>query len=309
MTENQADADNLRKGFLYALAGSAFISAYFVTGKYAMTKGAGFNAETFCLVWIATTTFYASVIVLVRRGVGQVFIPKRSLPGVVGLGLTTGVGLILLYSGLRKIDPTFTAFIARSHPVMVILLGVIFLKERLHRIELLPLVLIVAGGVISVWGRPREVNIGVVLVFLGYVAFAFHRLFIKVETKRLSTEVIVFYRALLALVIVSVWSLTTGRADFDVPLRFWLVVFFGSLISPICGNLLSFHAYRYYSLSQSALVLMIQPVLVLPMAYVFLGTFPTRQGLLGGLLILIGAFAMVWIHFSSSRTPVDVENL
>jgi len=214
--------------------------------------------------------------------------------------LSTGIGLILLYSGLRKIDPTFTAFIARSHPVMVILLGVIFLKERLRRIELLPLVLMLAGGVVGVWGRPRDVNVGVMLAFLGYVAFAFHRLFVKTASAHVRAEITVFYRAAFAWVLLSLWALATGRADFHVPGKYWAVVFLGAFLSPVLGNVLSFHAYRYYSLSRSALVMMIQPLLVLPMAYVFLGMLPNRQGLVGGLLILAGAAWMSWIHLVGS---------
>ncbi|HUW56537.1 MAG TPA: DMT family transporter [Planctomycetota bacterium] len=304
MDDTPKSSGDLRKGFLYALSGSTLISVYFITGKYCLM---GFNPETFCLVWISVTAFYAFLLVVVRGRVRELRAPRKARLSLLGVGVSTGVGLVLLYSGLKRIDPTFTAFIARSHPVMVILLGVIFLKERLRAVELLPLVLMLAGGVIGVWGRPRDVNVGVALASLGYVAFAFHRLFVKTASVHVRAEITVFYRAALAWVLIVVWTVATGRADFNVPGKYWLVAFVGALISPVLGNLLSFHAYRYYNLSQSALVLMIQPLLVLPIAYVFLGMLPSRQGLLGGLLILVGAFAVVWIHFSTSRKPVDLE--
>jgi drug/metabolite transporter (DMT)-like permease len=218
---------------------------------------------------------------------------------LLGVGCTAGVGLLLIYAGLKRLDPSFQAFLARSHPVMVILLGVVFLKDRLRPVELLPMSVMLLGGFVSVYGRWGAVSAGVILTLVGFASFAFHRLFVKMLSGKLHVEVIVFYRAAIAAVVVSLWVLPAirrGNIDFNVPVRFYAVTFLGALIAPVAGNLLSFHAYRYWSLSRGALVLMMQPLFVLPMALVFLGRLPTAQGLIGGCVILAGAFWMTWMH-------------
>ena len=58
MTEQRQHAENARKGFLFALAGTILIATYFVTWKYALTA---FNTATFCFLGTA-------------NGVGQLFL-------------------------------------------------------------------------------------------------------------------------------------------------------------------------------------------------------------------------------------------
>lgn len=311
MGKSPKAGENPRKGFAYALVGTILLSTYFVTGKYALAsppgKPGGFNVPTFCLLWTASGAVFAFLIVLLRGRFGGIRVERRSRLTVGALGLVTGVSIVVFYSGLRLLDPSFSAFLARSLPVMVILLGVLFLKERLRAVELLPMGFMVLGGVVSVFGRWHAVGLGVTLVLVGYLGFAVHRLLAKVEARRVCVEVLVLYRTGLAAVVIAVWAFVGGKLDFHVDARYWYVLFLGALLSPCLGNMVSFKSYQYWSLSRAALVLMIQPLLVLPMAYVFLHKLPSRQELLGGILILVGAFVMVWIHFRRSGRRAKVE--
>jgi len=297
----------MRKGLFFALTGTVFISSYFIAGKYALE---GFNAETFCFIWMSATVVFTFGIIAAKRKLREIRLAKSAVPSIVGLGISVGIGLVLLYSGLKLIDPTFTAFLARSLPVMVVLLGVVFLGERLKAIEILPMALMVGGGVISVWGRWETVGIGVTLALLGYVAFAFQRLFAKIGAGKVDSAVQVFYRAAIAWVVVTTWMLISGRADFNVPTKYWWVLFLGAFLSPCMGNMLSFHSYKYWSLSRNAMVLMIQPLLVLPMAWLFLARTPEPKAIIGGIVILVGALWVTWIHMPrKNRRPSEETEL
>ena len=304
MTDTEASARGTRKGFLFALSGTVLISTYFVTGKYALR---GFNTATFCFLWTAATAVFSLGILLVRGEFRHLRLPKRAVPGVVGVGLCTGVGMIVLYEGLRLLDPSFAAFLGRSFPVMVILLGVIFLKERLHLIEILPMGLMLVGGIVSVWGRWQTVGPGVVLVLVGYLVFAFHRLLVKLATPRVEATVIVFYRALGGCIIVAVWMLVSGKADFAVEAKYWRILFLGALLAPCVGNMLSFHSYHYWNLSRNVMILTIQPLIVLPMAWLFLGQLPSPQALVGGCIILIGSAWVTWIYLSAPKKVASAK--
>ena len=306
MTDARQHVENTRKGFLFALGGTILIATYFVTGKYALTA---FNTATFCFLWTAATAVFSLTVVLARRNRRDLKLPRKAVPAVLGICLCTGVGMVILYEGIRLLDPSFTSFLARSFPVMVILLGVIFLKERLRLIEILPMVLMLLGGVVSVWGRWGEVGVGVVLVLSGYWLFAFHRLFVKLSSTRVKTTVLVFYRAFGAWVLVTIWMLASGRADFSVDAHYWWVLFLGALLAPGLGNMLSFHSYQYWSMSRNVMVLTIQPLIVLPMAWLVFHKLPEPQALVGGGIILVGSVWVSWLYLSKpkKRRPAKEE--
>jgi len=132
------------KGFIYALAGSVIVSTNYVTAKYGLR---GFNPETFSLVWTTAAAIYSLAIV---GTAGQ----WRQLPrftcgvGKIGLlGLTTGAGMILTWSGLALLEPSFAAFLWRFLPVLTILLGAIFLGEKLLARELVIVGIMLFGAV------------------------------------------------------------------------------------------------------------------------------------------------------------------
>jgi len=49
------------------------------------------------------------------------------------------------------------------------------------------------------------------------------------------------------------------------------------------------------------MVLTIQPLLVLPLAFIFLGSMPTVKGLVGGGMIMIGALWIAYIHVNRKK--------
>lgn len=298
MTDTDRHAENTRKGFLFALAGTILIATYFVTGKYALQA---FNTATFCFLWTAATAVFSLIVVLARGNRRDLVLPRRAVPAVLGICLCTGVGMVVLYEGIRVLDSSFVAFLARSFPVMVIILGAIFLKERLRLVEILPMGVMFVGGIVSVWGRWQEVGTGVLLVLVGYWLFAFHRLFVKLSSTRVKTTVIVFYRAFGGFLLVTVWMLVSGRADFRVDGHYWWVLFLGALLAPGLGNMLSFHSYQYWSMSRNVMVMTIQPLVVLPMAWLVFRKLPEPQALVGGGIILVGSVWISWIYLSKPR--------
>jgi drug/metabolite transporter (DMT)-like permease len=71
----------------------------------------------------------------------------------------------------------------------------------------------------------------------------------------------------------------------------------GAFLGPCASFLLTFRSYRCWDLSRSAIVKTVEPLFVLPLAYAVLGKLPTGTELLGGCLILVGAFWFAWIQF------------
>jgi drug/metabolite transporter (DMT)-like permease len=281
------------KGFLYSLGGVFLVSTNFVTAKYGLQ---GFNPETFSVVWTSGAAIYAFAIVLVGRARRDQIFPMRSMKPMLALGAATALGMVLGWKGLTRLDPSFASFLWRLLPVFTILSGVIILKERLSKKEAFAMAIMLLGSLWSVVGRWDTVGTGVTLTVLACCTGVVQLLIAKSQIRQVHPDVLVAYRVGIGAVLIASWVFATGTADFAVEARYWYVTLLGAFLGPCASFLLTFRSYRYWALSQSTIVLTAQPLLVLPLAYAFLGTLPTTRELVGGCIILGGAFWLTHIH-------------
>lgn len=297
MNDQQVPSDTRRRnntrGFFYALGGTILVSTNYITAKYGLK---GFNPETFSLIWTIAASSYSLFIVLVSGKHRGLVIPAASIRRILVLGLATGAGMILAWSGLSMLDPSFASFIWRFSPVLIIVLSVFFLGERLRGIEVLAIGIMVLGGAMTTIGRWHIVGTGVVLTLFGCVAVAVQMLVVKRSVGDIHPNVLVFYRVALAAVVIAVWSVLTGKLQFRISTPHLLITLLGAFLGPCASFLLTFRSYRYWELSRSSIMLTAQPLLVLPMAYLVFGKIPTGLELTGGFVILVGALFLVWFH-------------
>jgi drug/metabolite transporter (DMT)-like permease len=183
--------------------------------------------------------------------------------------------------------------------VLIIVGGSLVLGERLRGFEVVAVVVMLLGGCVSAVENWDVVGRGVLLAAAGCAFIAVQRIIVKARTRGVAPLVVNFYRAVFSATLLCAWLLSTGGAGFaDRPSR-WAVLAVGALIGPTLGVTLTFQAYRVWDLSRATMLLMAQPLFVLPAAYVFLGTLPTARQFIGGLIILGGGLWLVWMHRSS----------
>jgi drug/metabolite transporter (DMT)-like permease len=285
---------DLLKGFLYSLTGTLLLSTNFVTAKYGLE---GFNTETFSLVWASAGAVYSLAIALIAGHGRQMALPTHAISKIALIGLVTGAQMIVSWAGLARLDPSFTAFLWRFQPVLTIALSALFLDERLMNREWLPIAIMISGGALSTMGRWEIVGTGVILTLLACCAGAMQMLIAKIVVIAIHPTVLVFYRVGIATLVIALWTLPTGKVNFDVQSSYWLVTLLGAFLGPCASYLLTFRSFRYWDLSRSSMILTAQPLFVLPLAYLFLDKLPTQKELLGGCMILAGVVWLTWIHF------------
>jgi drug/metabolite transporter (DMT)-like permease len=294
---NSSNGDPV-KGFLYSLGGAILVSTNFITVKYALR---GFDPETFSLVWTTAAAIYAFGIAAAGKESREQIFPKHAMKGMIGFGTCTALAMILAWKGLSTLDTAFASFLWRFFPVLTIFSGVLFLKERLSKKELLAMAIMLLGGLSSVVGRWEVVGAGVTLTILACLAAAGQLLIAKSYVHKVHPNILVAYRLGIGSILIACWVFVTGAASFAVEVRYWYVTLLGAFLGPCASFLLTFRAYRYWTLSQSSLILTAQPLLVLPLAYIFLGTVPTSREIVGGCIILSGAFWLAFMQLTKAR--------
>jgi drug/metabolite transporter (DMT)-like permease len=220
---------------------------------------------------------------------------------LIFIGIATGIGMLLGWSALDQLDPSFTAFLGRFRPVLIIILSFIILGERLALKELPPIGLMVVGCVFSAVGRWEVVGIGIVLALSAAFMAAIQQVVAKIAVARSHPDIMVFYRVVIAALIIAIWNLLTGSTDFHVKLSYWLVLLLGAFLGPTLSFHFMYRAYRYWDLSKVSVVIIAQPLIVLPLAYLFLGKLPAQNELIGGFVIMGGAVWLGLLHFLAGK--------
>jgi len=114
-------------GIFLALAASLFYALYTIFGSRVMRKGDAFSSST--VIILSTAAVYGGL-VLVR---GAHF--PTTTPGWISIIaialLSTVIGYLLFFSGLKRIGPTVTSIVTNTELVVAVILSVVFLEESI----------------------------------------------------------------------------------------------------------------------------------------------------------------------------------
>jgi drug/metabolite transporter (DMT)-like permease len=207
--------------------------------------------------------------------------------------------MIFTWSGLALLDPTFQAFLFRFTPVINIFIGSIFFGEILRIREIFPIIFVIFGGVLSCVGEWKIVHVGIILTILAVLATSIQMFIGKDRIKAVSPKSLVFYRAVIGAIVIAIWAFSTGRLVVDVDSSYWIVILIGAFLGPTLSFLCMFHSFRHWEFYKSSVVLTVQPLIVLPLAYVFLNMLPDSYQLYGGLIMIVGVLWLFMLHLRS----------
>jgi drug/metabolite transporter (DMT)-like permease len=283
------------KGFIYSFIAIALLSTNFITAKYCLR---GFNVATFSFLWSFTAAFYSFLILLFTRDIKNVFHDKNTTVKLAFLGAATGIGMIFSWAGIKILDPLFASFIWRFAPVFTVILGVVFLNEKLLASEIFCFTIMTAGGVISAIGRWQIVGMGIIFTLIACFLSAIPMVLAKMKISEVSPGIILFYRTGIAAIVTASWALASGQINMNAQIHYWITILLGAFIGPTLSFFFLFKSLKYWDLSHSTIVTTIQPIIVFPLSYFFLGKLPVFKEVLGGIIILTGAFWFIRIHFN-----------
>jgi len=117
------------------------------------------------------------------------------------------------------------------------------------------------------------------------------------DDKGIPPLVVNVYRTAVAAVVVTLVTLVLGEFDLSqAETRHWAVLLIGALIGPCLSVTLTFASYRYWEMTRTAMVLTLQPLAVLPMAWLMFHDIPGGWKLIGGMVILVSGLWLVALH-------------
>jgi drug/metabolite transporter (DMT)-like permease len=246
------------------------------------------NALIFTLASI-----YMSVGVLPKRGVRNTFCQSgRGWYWILMFAITSFVAIWAFWEGVQRIDPSLASFLTRTEVPIVIFLGVMFLKEKFSRWETMGTLLAIVGIVAMKLTLRVEYSYGFWLVLFSSLFFGLTEFISKLGMRHVEPVILAYLRNIFLAVTYWIALLCYGFS-FEGLDQVWLGVLALGFVGPILARMVYLYAIEKTELSKVAVISQSQPVFVMLLSFLALGTLPTFREVVGGLFLIAGCVVMI----------------
>ncbi len=201
------------------------------------------------------------------------------------VGASTGLG----YAAMSFIDPGTASMLSKTATLFTILIGIVWLHDRLRPVQLAGATLSLVGVLIITFQPGDLLRLGSVMVLVGTALYAIHTALVKRYGDHMDFTEFFFGRllfttlTLVAFAVARPWSgvATAGATG-------WLILILAGTVDVVISRGLYYLALRRLSMSLHAIVLTISPVATVLWSLVLFDVFPGPRELLGGTIVIIG---------------------
>jgi drug/metabolite transporter (DMT)-like permease len=231
-------------------------------------------------------------------------IVSLSLSGIVLFNL-------FLYASLQFTSSTNVAVIETTTPVFSVILGMLFLKERLNRVQYIGIFLSLIGAIWVItkgsWTiiSQLQFNLGDVLVLLAVIAWAVYSLLIKQHSHKFplyGSLAVMLFLAVVVLLPFAALEWRTGILHLVEPQLIFGLLYLGifpSVLALIFWN----KGVAAIGPSRASIFLNLLPVFTIIGAVLFLGENVSIVQLIGGIVVVVG------VYLSTKETPAKVNEI
>jgi len=280
---------NLLLGYLLVIATAFFTAFSYIFGKMVSYT---LYPETVALYWFfgAFTVGILKKWLLSAFDIKQRFFTsdlKKYIPITIISSIISVIGVALWIVALRVAGPPMTSFLMKFQVVFSVILGVLFLNERLKRPEILGIFLTFVGGLVITYNTSSLEFQGSLFAIAG--AFCYSCLFLVVRkmVSNLNMMTVVTLRSLGVAVFAIIYLVLTSK--FQVPSAVdILYMLIGGTCGAYIGKACQFQAIKLVDISRTTAVTPLEAVFVVILTFIFFDTIPSTIKLIGGGLILIG---------------------
>ena len=290
------------RGYIF-LVGTAFFTALsYVFGK-AVNKD--LNPETVIFFWFFGAFFFSIfAVMLIPSQRTELRYLRNYVTIFVLSSIVTAIGAALWIISLRTIGPPLTSFLMKSQTLFSLLLGIMFLGERLNKGETIGIMLTIAGGVIVAYQEEGYLILGTFMALLSAFFYSLLSFLVKKFAQDLNMLTVANLRALGVAIVVFVYLIITER--FQAPgLRDLVFMAFGGLTGAYIAKASQFQSIKLLDVSHSTAVMPLESLFVVLFSYFIFQDLPSVIKLIGGAGIVIGVVFLV--IFRGEKADLEVS--
>ena len=278
------------RGILIAAASAVCISSGVVFVRFAYQAGLTPGTALFLRFGLAAVM----LMIYLRVSRRWTAFPLNEKAALLGLGLAAYTALgVTWFVSLSLIPAWMVSLFAAPQPLLIALGSWLFLKGDFNSKLLLPLVTVVAGGVLLFLQPFSQTDIaGILLMLLNVVVYTVYILVGQGLINRRSPETAVFWILCGAAVGSFFYALAVGQLNFNFAPAGWLWALGLALVATVMAITFLWHGIRLLGPARAAIIGALDPVFSVSLAVFVLGERLTVQQMAGGVLILGGVIAV-----------------
>lgn len=262
-----------------ALAGFAPI-----LGKFAYRAG----VTPFTLVALRTALaaglLWVFYLLVWRR---YIRIPWRLLPGCIGMGISNGLGSLLYYNGLSRMDASLAHMLYAMYPFWVF----IFLSAAGHlvsRLAIVRLMLVMLSVVLLTWQGAGTVDLlGVTLMIGAGALYGWHLVLGQWSLADVDSRTVTLYSLTTMAAVVCIAWLFQPRPTAPITTEGWTAIILLALFPTALARLLVFAGLKHLGGVQTSLLSIAEVLVAVAAAFLVLGESFTAQQWIGAVLFVI----------------------
>ena len=245
-------------------------------------------ASTFFVLAVATVE--VGIFAAVRRKLD--WRPAvTNFPFFAAIGFFIATSTLLNYIAVEFIDPGTASMLGKTGVIISLLLGVFWLRERLTRQQAAGAVFAVVGAAIISFHPGDVMQIGSLMILTSSFLYSLHTALVKRYGQEMDFIKFFFHRLLFTATFLFLFAVV-GRELAWPDTQTWLVLVAAGTVDVVISRALYYLTLRMFTMSVHTIILTLSPVVSIIISLFLFGTFPGPQELAGGVLILIGVFAV-----------------
>ena len=205
----------------------------------------------------------------------------------LAVGGLVGVNTNLGFMAVKYVDPGTASLLSRAAILFGVGLGLVWLRERLSRLEVIGAAIALAG-VIAISLQPGDyLRWGALLVIVATLLYAVHSAMVKRYGGDIPFGEFMFFRVASVAGVLVLLALAQGGLVWPTPLAWgWLGI--AATVNVVISRGLYYLALRRLDMSLLTIILTLTPVVTWLWSIALFGGRPTRQEIAGGIATLVG---------------------
>ncbi|MBI2145516.1 DMT family transporter [Candidatus Woesearchaeota archaeon] len=282
----------MNRGLFYAVLSSLFLSTGFIFAKHFLQYT---NPETLNTLWFGIA-FIASIFVLLIRNFGKTVRAFRQhwKDGLI-VGGANAVAAGLWFQSINITGPTLTAFLVRFSTIFIIILGILFLKEKLHLHDIIGILIALIGAFTISFSNGEYLATGTIVALAASLAIAVHQVLSKVYVKTIEPLLLVSLRTLYTAIFLGTYAAAFSKLQ-PFPIEQLPLLTVAIVINAVFGFVFFYKALELVDVSKVAVIRTLDPFVVVIYTMVLFQGIPTGKEVLGGTLIVAGVLTTMYGH-------------
>lgn len=283
--------DYRAKGYILSVFSALVCASTFIAIKYSLQY---MDTVVFTVIWFGSAAFYSVMLSAVRGDPRLLMIPRGYALKVLAAGACGAIAVIPTFIAIKLLDPTVAALFGRMEMMFLLVMGVVFLKERFNSLEGVGLGVATVGILVTNWESQPIVWAGFAWMALACISMATQSVVTKTCVEKVGPETMTFYRSLSVVVTMLVYLTLIGRLSDLVNLHTGAAVYavIGSFMGPFLGTILYYGSMKYLDVTKTTAVAQVTPLFVAILSFFILHELPGVREMIGGAILVGGLVVM-----------------